>query len=120
MHKSQNLMAGFQSFRYLLYQICQYRWYSVLLPVIACVTQILLSLILIIMPKIVLDAVQESVSAVLLRNQIIQIGVVLAVITIANMAVHNALIGCSQGFLYTTLTVLWEKKAVSLDRKSVV
>ncbi len=115
MHKSQNLMAGFQSFRYLLYQICQYRWYSVLLPVIACVTQILLSLILIIMPKIVLDAVQESVSAVLLRNQIIQIGVVLAVITIANMAVHNALIGCSQGFLYTTLTVLWEKKAVSLD-----
>lgn len=115
MHKSQNLMAGFQSFRYLLYQICQYRWYSVLLPVIACITQILLSLILIIMPKIVLDAVQESVSAVLLRNQIIQIGVVLAVITIANMAVHNALIGCSQGFLYTTLTVLWEKKAVSLD-----
>lgn len=118
MYKKENNLAGIRlllSMRYLLRELRNFRWYSVLLPSLGCLSKIFLSLIMIYMPKVVLDAVEQRVLAENLAHQVVGIGCSLAVVSIADLVIHNAMESCSQNFLYTRLTVLWEQKVMSMD-----
>ena len=123
MYKKENNLAGIRlllSMRYLLRELCSFRWYSVLLPFLGCLSKIFLSLIMIYMPKVVLDAVEQRVLAENLAHRVVGIGCSLAVVSIADLVIHNAMESCSQNFLYTRLTVLWEQKVMSMDYESFI
>lgn len=123
MYKKENNLAGIRlmhSMRYLFRELRNFRWYSVLLPFLGCLSQIFLSLIMIYMPKVVLDAVEQRVSVENLAYRVLGIGAWLAVVSIADLVIHNAMESCSQNFLYTILTVLWEQKVMSMDYESFI
>lgn len=119
MYKKETNLTG-HSMRYLFRELRNFRWYSVLLPFLGCLSQIFLSLIMIYMPKVVLDAVEQTVSAENLAYRVLGIGCLLAMISVADLIIHNAIESCSQNFLYTRLTVLWEQKVMSMDYESFI
>lgn len=118
MHKKENNQAGMElikSIKYLFHELYNFRWYSILLPFLGCVSQITLSIIMIYMPKLVLDTVEQKAAAALLVYRVLFVGVLFAVISIINMLFHNAIDSCSQVFLYTRLTKLWQEKCMKLS-----
>lgn len=101
--------------KFIVSEIIKFKWYSIILPFMACIAQISLSLVLIIMPKVVLDAVENKDSIECLSMKILLLGTIFVVTSILNMRFHNAIKMCSQEFLYKRMTVLWIEKAISMD-----
>jgi len=63
-----------------------------------------------ILPKIVLDAVQTEVRLYDFIINIMFAGAAFTAFTLANMFFHNEIAKISQTFLYRRLNALWEKK----------
>ena len=68
------------------------------------------SVILMVLPKIVLDAVQAEVGFYDFIGDLMFAGAAFAAFTLANMFFHNEIAKISQTFLYRRLNTLWEKK----------
>ena len=99
---------------FLHHELAKYKWYSNLLPVIAAILQVALSVVLMLLPKLVLDAVQIGYHFNGLMEDMVWIGTVFVVLTVANMYFHNQISKVSQTFLYRRLNALWEKKMLSM------
>lgn len=115
MYNKENNHAGMKGTLFLLQQMRQYKWYSIILPFVACVSQVSHSLILILLPKIVLDAVSGNKNSETLAMQTGAIGIALVIATLVNLVVHNEIEKCSQMFLYQRLTSMWQRKTIRLD-----
>lgn len=115
MNKKKKSFAGMQNFIFMNFRLCQFRWYSAVLPYLACVTQISMLLITMLLPKLVLDAVEQKNNVVNMWNQILGVGIILAFTTVLNMVLHNVISSISQQLLYSELTKLWEKKMIQMD-----
>ena len=115
MYKKQNNHIEVESLVFLLREMRRYKWYGIALPFIACIAQVSLSVITILIPKIVLDAVAQKVFVERLFMQIIVVGIIHIILVVINMISHNKIISYSQSFLYSKLTTIWEKKCISLD-----
>lgn len=96
-------------------ELTNYKWYSNLLPVLAAVVQVALSVVLMMLPKIVLDAVQADVKFYDFIISIMLVGALFTALTLANMFFHNEIAKISQTFLYRRLNALWEKKMLSMN-----
>ncbi len=99
----------------ILKDFIRFKWHGVFLPFFACGSKVILSLVLIIMPKVVLDAVEQGNHTQELLVKILVLSVTLSAVSILDMRLHNSILLCSQEFLYKRLTVLWTQKAVSVD-----
>lgn len=86
MCKKQKLHTGRQSFIFLSFELFHFRWYSIGLPYLACITQISMSLLAMYLPKLVLDAVEQQ-SNIIHMQQIIMVGIVFTMMTVINMIV---------------------------------
>lgn len=113
--KKLNHRAKKEALSFLRQELAYYKWYSNLLPVLAAVFQVALSVILMILPKIVLDAVQTEIEFYDFIINIALAGGVFTAFTLANMFFQNEIAKISQTFLYRRLNPLWEKKMLSMD-----
>lgn len=104
-----------EALSFLRQELAHYKWYSNLLPVLAAVIQVALSVVLMILPKIVLDAVQTEVKFCDFVINIMFAGAEFTALTLANMFFHNEIEKISQTFLYRRLNTLWEKKMLSMN-----
>lgn len=100
---------------YLHKELRQHKWFCMLLPYLACISQVTLSLIMIFIPKLVLDSVQLKLPMSEFSIRIIALCALLAVVTILNLLLHNETEKVSQSFLYRRLKEIWERKMVSMD-----
>ena len=88
MNKLNNL-ANKEALSFLRHELACYKWYSNLLPVLAAVVQAALSVVLMILPKTVLDAVQTETRFCDFTRNIIFTGAVFTALTLVNMFLHN-------------------------------
>ncbi len=107
--------ANKEAISFLRQELANYKWYSNLLPVLAAVFQVALSVVLMILPKIVLDAVQTEVKFCDFIINIMFAGAAFTALTLTNMFFHNEIAKISQTFLYRRLNTLWEKKMLSMN-----
>lgn len=119
MKKLNNHINNKEALSFLRQELSHYRWYSNLLPVLAAVIQVALSVILMILPKIVLDTVQTEVKSCDFIRNIMLVGAAFTALTLANMFFHNEITKISQTFLYRKLNTLWEKKMLSMNFESL-
>lgn len=98
MKKLNNHINNKEALSFLRQELSHYRWYSNLLPVLAAVIQVALSVILMILPKIVLDAVQTEVKSCDFIRNIMLVGAAFTALTLANMFFHNEITKISQTF----------------------
>lgn len=119
MKKLNNHINNKEALSFLRQELSHYRWYSNLLPVLAAVIQVALSVILMILPKIVLDVVQTEVKSCDFIRNIMLVGAAFTALTLANMFFHNEITKISQTFLYRKLNTLWEKKMLSMNFESL-
>lgn len=99
---------------FLHHELTKYKWYSNLLPVFAAVLQTALSAVFMILPKLVLDAVQTNINFYDFMKAMTFACVIFSALTLANMYFHNQVAKISQTFLYRRLIPLWEKKMLSM------
>ena len=113
-YKEKNL-AGIKGLKFLHRELYQYKWYSVFLPFAACISQVSQSLLCIILPKLVLDAVSMHLSFDVLAMKTGAVGLGLMAATVLNLVIHSEIDKCSQMFLFQRLTVLWQRKTMRLN-----
>lgn len=113
-YKEKNL-AGIKGLKFLHRELYQYKWYSVFLPFVACISQVSQSLLFIILPKLVLDAVSMHLSFDVLAMKTGAVGLGLMAVTVLNLVIHSEIDKCSQMFLFQRLTVLWQRKTMRLN-----
>lgn len=113
--KKLNHRANKEALSFLRQELAHYKWYSNLLPVLAAVVRIALSVVLMVLPKIVLDAVQTEVRFCVFIRSIMFAGAAFTALTLANMFLQNEITKISQTFLYRRLNTLWEKKMLSMN-----
>ncbi len=118
--KKMNRKAEKAGISFLRKKLYQYKWYSNLLPFLSCIVQMLLSLAAIMLPKLVLDAVQEGLSFERFLGRIALGGAGLTLGTLANMLLHNEIDKVSQTFLYEQMNPLWERKALSMKYQEFI
>lgn len=94
--------------------------YSIFLPIGGCIARVLLSVILIYMPKAVLDALEKQVTMEVLINKLLFWGIILAGANVLNLVIHNIIEGCSRIFLYKHLIRRWEQHVMELDYEDFV
>lgn len=99
---------------FLRQELAQYQWYSNLLPVIAAILRAALSVVWMLLPKLVLDAVQTGFHFYEFMEDMVWAGIVFAVLAVWDMYFHNQVRQVSQTFLYRRLNTLWEKKMLSM------
>lgn len=99
---------------FLRQELSKYQWYSNLLPVIAAIFHVALSVVLMLLPKLVLDAVQTGHHFREFMEDMVWAGIVFTVLAVADMYFHNQVSKVSQTFLYRRLNALWEKKMLSM------
>lgn len=110
-----NNRAKKEALFFLRQELAYYKWYSNLLPVLAAVVQIALSVVLMLFPRIVLDAVQAEVRFCDFVRNLMFAGAVFTAFTLVNMFLQNEITKISQTFLYRRLNALWEKKMLSMN-----
>jgi len=115
LYNKKTSLAGINSLKFLCHEMYQYKWYSIILPFLACISHVSQSLILIMLPKLVLDAVSQnqSFNALAMKTTLVGLGLVTA--TIVNLFIHNEIDKCSQMFLFQRLISLWQRKTIRLD-----
>lgn len=115
MDRKRKKSAGMEGLKFLHQEMRRYRWYSSALPVLACMSQVSQSLLLLLLPKIVLDALTEGATFAAFAARVLRTGAGLAVAAVMSLVVHNEIEKCSQTFLYRRLNALWERKMLRLD-----
>lgn len=90
--------ANKEALSFLRQELAHYKWYSNLLLVLAAAIQVALSVVLMILPKIVLDAVQTEVKFCDFVINIMFAGAAFTALTLANMFFHNEIEKISQTF----------------------
>ena len=110
-----NNRAKKEALFFLRQELAYYKWYSNLLPVLAAAVQIALSVVLMLFPRIVLDAVQAEVRFCDFVRNLMFAGAVFTAFTLVNMFLQNEIAKISQTFLYRRLNALWEKKMLSMN-----
>ena len=108
-------LAGMDGMKFLRQQMYRYKRYSIVLPYLACLSQISQSLFALLLPKFVLDAVQSGMAFQEFLADTIFIGAGLLLATVLNLVSHNEIEKCSRTFLYRRLNALWEEKMLRLD-----
>lgn len=103
-----------EALSFLRHELAEYKWYSNLLPVVAAVLQVALSVVLMVLPKLVLDAVQSGYNFYGFIKDMVWVGMLLVMLTAADMFFHNQISRVSQTFLYRRANALWEKKMLSM------
>lgn len=103
------------NFHYLFLNLYLYRRGSLFLPFLGSIFQILLSLITILIPKMLLDFIENKTEWKLILCWIVLSGISLFIVSASSTAVHNEIASCSQGFLFTFLLRKWEEKMMELD-----
>ena len=104
-----------EGLKFLHGQMYRYRRYSIALPLLACLSQVSQSLLLLLLPKIVLDAVTGGAGFAPFAAAVLRVGAGLAVAAVLNLVFHNEIEKCSQTFLFRRLNALWERKMLRLD-----
>lgn len=104
-----------EGLKFLHGQMYRYRRYSIALPLLACLSQVSQSLLLLLLPKIVLDAVTGGAGFAPFAASVLRVGVGLAAAAVLNLVFHNEIEKCSQTFLFRRLNALWERKMLRLD-----
>lgn len=112
---NKNHSAGMEGLKFLHGQMYRYRRYSIALPLLACLSQVSQSLLFLLLPKIVLDAVTGGAGFALFAASVLRVGVGLAAAAVLNLVFHNEIEKCSQTFLFRRLNALWERKMLRLD-----
>ena len=100
---------------YLFHEFYLFRNSSILLPFWGSVSQIFLSLIIIWIPKIILDLIENRADLGELFLWIMITGAALLIASAVNAIVHNSIDSCSYVFLFTRLKTKWEEKMMDLD-----
>ena len=113
LYNKKTSLAGINSLKFLCHEMYQYKWYSIILPFLACISHVSQSLILIMLPKLVLDAVSQNLNfnALAMKTTLVGLGLVTA--TIVNLFIHNEIDKCSQMFLFQRLISLWQRKTIT-------
>lgn len=115
-HKKITARGGsLKAAKFLLRALYGFQKYSVILPVLACITTVSVSVLALYLPKLVLDAVEQGAAPAQLLAQVSSVGGLFAFSSLINLVVHNELEACSQSFLYMELTKRWERKVQRLD-----
>ena len=104
-----------KNFFYLFHELYLFRNSSILLPFLGSVSQIFLSLIIIWIPKIILDLIENRADLGELFLWIMITGAALLIASAVNAIVHNSIDSCSYVFLFTRLKTKWEEKMMDLD-----
>lgn len=112
---NKNHPAGMEGLKFLHGQMYRYRRYSIALPLLACLSQVSQSLLLLLLPKIVLDAVTGGAGFAPFAAAVLRVGAGLAAAAVLNLVFHNEIEKCSQTFLFRRLNALWERKMLRLD-----
>lgn len=115
MDRKRKKSAGMEGLKFLHQEMCRYRWYSSALPVLACMSQVSQSLLLLLLPKIVLDALTGGDTFAAFAARVLRTGAGLAAAAVLNLVFHNEIEKCSQTFLFRRLNALWERKMLRLD-----
>ena len=111
----KNHPAGMEGLKFLHGQMYQYRKYSAGLPFLACLSQVTQSLLLLLLPKVVLDALSGGAGFAPFAAAVLVVGTGLTAAAVLNLVVHNEIEKCSQTFLFRRLNALWERKMLRLD-----
>ncbi len=111
----KNHPAGMEGLKFLHGQMYRYRRYSIALPLLACLSQVSQSLLLLLLPKIVLDAVTGGAGFAPFAAAVLRVGAGLAAAAVLNLVFHNEIEKCAQTFLFRRLNALWERKMLRLD-----
>ncbi len=111
----KNIKSITGNFYYLFHEFYLFRSSSILLPFLGSVSQIVLSLITIWIPKIILDLTRSRADLGDLFLWIVITGAALLIASATNAVVHNSIDSCSQVFLFTKLKTKWEEKMMDLD-----
>ena len=111
----KNIKSISDNFFYLFHELYLFRSSSILLPFLGSISQIFLSLIIIWIPKIILDLIESRADFGDLFLWIMITGAALLIISAVNAIVHNGIDSCSQVFLFTRLKTKWEEKMMDLD-----
>ncbi len=101
--------------KFLHRQLYQYRRYSPVLPLLACLAQVGQSLLAILLSKFVLDAVTGGMEFRKFAACTMSAGLGLCAAAVLNLVSHNEIERCSQTFLFRRLNALWERKALRLE-----
>ncbi len=105
-----------QALRFLHGQMYQYRPYSMVLPVLACLSRVVQSLLLVLLPKFVLDNLWE-VERMDGRSAlgIAALGIGLSVAAVLHLVSRNEIGKGAQTLVFRRLNSLWERKMLRLD-----
>ena len=101
--------------KFLHRQLYQYRRYSPVLPLLACLAQVGQSLLAILLSKFVLDAVTGGMEFRKFAACTMSAGLGLCAAAVLTLVSHNEIERCSQTFLFRRLNALWERKALRLE-----
>lgn len=97
-------------------QMYRYRPYSTVLPVLACLSRVGQSLLLVLLPRFVLDAVWEGKP---LDGQsalgIMVLGIGLSVAAVLHLISSNEVGKCAQTLVFRKLNPLWERKMLRME-----
>lgn len=115
MNRKKRNSAGMASLKFLHQQLCQYRPSGMALPFLACLSQAAQSVLILLVPKFVLDAVTGGMEYGLFAGSMAWLGLALTAMTVLNLISHNEIEKCSRLFLYRRLNAMWERKVLRLD-----
>ncbi len=107
--------AGTAGLKFLHQEMRRYRWHSAVLPLLACLAQVSQSLLLLLLPKIVLDALAGGAGYAAFAVRVLRAVAGLAAAAVLNLVIHNEIGKCSETFLFRRLNALWERKMLRLD-----
>ncbi len=108
------------SAKYLLREFYNSYHFYIILPFFVCVSVAAASLLAMVLPKIVLDVVEQGMTAEKLFWSVGCAGMLFAAASLAVMLLRNELELISQDFLYTDLTEHWERGMLRMDYEAFV
>gem|GEM_PF-23106 len=108
------------SAKYFLRGFYDLHHFYIALPFFICISAAAAGLLAMVLPKIVLDAVEQGMAADKLFLSVGCVGALFAAASLATMLLRNELELVSQNFLYTELTARWERGMLRMDYEAFV
>lgn len=108
------------SAKYLLHEFYNSHHFCIALPFFICISAAAADLLAMLLPKIVLDTVEQGMAADKLFLSVGCVGALFAAASLATMLLRNELELVSQNFLYTELTARWERGMLRMDYEAFV
>lgn len=104
-----------KNFRFLFSHLYRYQKSGVILPLQGCLAKVILAVVVIYVPKRVLDLVERQVEPKRMLIEVVFLTGLLAVTSIWNNVVHNNIDKCSQTFLYRRLIPMWQRSMITME-----